>query len=162
VAEGSTTHTFSVEDLEAARIAAGVEFEPGDVVVLRSGFLTWYTALTAEEKIRIADRTVLTACGIEHTEAMAEYAWNSHAVAFVSDTPSLEVWPMDRSEELFPFGSLHRVLLAQFGMAIGELWWLDDLADACASDGVYEFMLSSTPWRHNRAIGSPANAIAIK
>jgi hypothetical protein len=157
-----STHTFSVDDLEEARIAAGVEFEPGDVVVLRSGYLTWYQSQSPEEKVRLSDRQVLTACGIEHTEAMAEYAWNSHAVAFVSDTPSLEVWPMDRSEEAFPFGSIHQVLIALFGMGIGELWWLDDLAAACASDGVYEFMLASTPWHQSNAIGSPANAIAIK
>jgi len=157
-----STHTFGPADLERARVAAGVELLPGDVILLRTGFLTWYQDLSPEEKARIADRTALTACGIEHTEAMAEWAWNSHAVALVSDTPSLEVWPMDHSDESFPFGLLHRMLLAQFGMAIGELWWLDDLARDCAEDGRYEFMLTSTPWRHSRAIGSPANALAIK
>lgn len=157
-----TSHGFTVEDLERARVAAGVEFAPGDVVLIRTGFLEWYGSLDEREREHIADRQVLRACGIEHTEEMARYAWNSHAVAFVSDSPSLEPWPMDHSPELFPFGCLHQLLLAQFGMAIGELWWLEDLAAACAADGRYEFLLTSAPVQNPKGIGSPANALAIR
>ena len=34
--------------------------------------------------------------------------------------------------------SLHNMLIGQFGMALGELWWLSDPAADCAADGVYE------------------------
>ena len=39
------------------------------------------------------------------------------------------------SAEAFPFGFLHRILIGQLGMALGELWSLDDLATDCADDG---------------------------
>jgi hypothetical protein len=47
-------------------------------------------------------------------------------------------------------------------MALGELWWLKDLADDCASDGVYATFLVSAPLNAPGGIGSPANAVAIK
>ena len=68
---------------------------------------------------------------------------------------------MDHSADAFPFGCLHQVLLGQFGMAIGELWSLEALAEDCARDGVHEFLLTSAPL-HANSFGSPANALAIK
>ena len=47
-------------------------------------------------------------------------------------------------------------------MPIGELWWLDALADDCAQDGVYEFFLVTQPLNLPRGVGSPPNAVAIK
>lgn len=155
-------HAFTVDDLEAARRAAGVEFRKGDVVVLRSGFLSWYQTLGPAERAKIADRNNLTACGVEHTEAMARYLWDTQAVAVVSDSPALEVWPFDYDANAFPFGSLHRILLGLYGMGIGELWNLDDLARACAADGNHKFLLTSAPLRTSRGAGSPANALAIR
>ena len=93
---------------------------------------------------------------------MARYLWDSGIMAIASDTFSVEVWPPDFSEEAFPFGFLHRVLIGQFGMALGELWWLDDLADDCAQDGIYECLLTSAPLNAKGGIGSPPNALAIK
>ncbi|HVV10466.1 cyclase family protein [Amycolatopsis sp.] len=156
-----STHTFSVEDLERARRAAGVEFLPGDVIILRTGFLRWYDSLPARERRRISTREDLRACGLEHTEDMARYLWNTHAAAVASDAPSLEVWPMDRSAEQFPFGILHRFLLGQFGMGIGELWALETLAARCAERGRHEFFLTSAPLHSMAGVGSPANAMAI-
>jgi kynurenine formamidase len=157
-----TSHGFSVEDLEAARVAARVEFRPGDVLILRTGFLRWYSALGPGEREKISSREGLRACGLEHTEDMARYLWDTHAAAVASDCPSVEVWPMDHRPELFPFGSLHKMLLGQFGMAIGELWWLDELAEDCAADGIHEFLLTSAPLNTRGGYGSTANALAIK
>ena len=66
--------------------------------------------------------------GIEHSEAVCEYLWNSHAAAIASDTYGVEVFPADMSAQARPFGFLHNMLIGQFGMALGELWWLSDLA----------------------------------
>lgn len=94
--------------------------------------------------------------GVEHTEGMARYLWESGAMAVASDTFAVEVWPPDFSPRTSPFGFLHRVLIGQFGMALGELWWLDDLAADCAEDGGYEFLLTSAPLNSRGGIGSPS------
>jgi kynurenine formamidase len=151
---------FGVEELELARKQAGVEFASGDVLLLHTGFAAWYADQLEDDRSALPRR--LTAPGIDHTEEVARYIWNSHASAIASDTFAVEVWPADFHSASSPFGVLHRMLIGQFGMALGELWSLKDLADDCASDGVYEAFFVSAPLHNIGGIGSPANAIAIK
>ncbi|HXY43734.1 MAG TPA: cyclase family protein [Acidimicrobiales bacterium] len=151
---------FSVEDLEQARDRAGVSYSTGCILLLRTGFLGWYLQQPYASRRRIAQH--LKAPGIEHSEDMARYLWDNGIVAVAADTFAVEVWPPDFSEEAFPFGFLHRILIGQLGMALGELWALDALAADCAEDGVYECLVTSAPLNARGAIGSPANALAIK
>jgi kynurenine formamidase len=90
---------------------------------------------------------------------MCGYLWDAHVAAIVTDTFAVEVFPPDRSTAT---GFLHRILIGQFGMALGELWWTEDLAADCAEDGVYEALLTSAPMHGVGGIGSPANALALK
>jgi kynurenine formamidase len=156
--EGATA--FSVADLELARDRSGVAFSTGCTVLLRTGFVRWYREQPYESRAAIARR--LKAPGVEHSEAMARYLWDSGVAAIASDTYAVEVWPPDFTSAAFPFGFLHRVLIGQLGMALGELWSLEDLAADCADDGVYEFFLTSAPLNAPGGIGSPPNALAIK
>jgi len=156
------SYPITTDDLEACRKAAGVSYQPGDVIMLNSGFLRWYREQPQSARAAMAPRDRLTSTGIEHTERMAEYLWNSHASAIVSDLPATETWPPDESEASEPFGFLHRLLLGQLGIFIGELWHLQDLADDCRNDGVYETFLVSAPLNVTNAVGSPANALALK
>lgn len=152
--------SLSVADLEEARERADVSYSDGCIVLLRTGFIDWYRKqgiATREELHRD-----LHAPGIEHTEEMASYLWDSGVAAIASDTFAVEVWPPDMSESARPFGLLHRILIGQLGMPIGELWDLDALAQDCHVDGVYEFLLVSAPLNIRRGIASPANAIALK
>jgi len=57
---------------------------------------------------------------------------------------------------------LHRPLIPLLGMPMGELWALDELAADCASDGVYEFLLTCKPLIVRGGAGSPPNATAVK
>lgn len=151
---------FSPADLERARERAGVAYSTGCVIVLRTGFVARYCRRPRAQRRTIAQSP--RAPGIEHTEAMARYLWDSGAMAVASDTFAVEVWPPDLRTEASPFGFLHRVLIGQFGMALGELWELEDLAADCAGDGVHEFLLTSAPMNSVGGVGSPANALAIK
>lgn len=156
-----SSHAFTPDKLERARIAAGIEYEPGDIIILRSGFTQWYRTLDEAGRITASAYETLRAAGVEHTEAMARYLWNTHAAAFAGDAPSFEVWPSDHAPELYPFGLLHQMILAQFGQYIGELWFVDDLADWCAAHGRNEFLLTSTPMLVPGSVASPANVLAI-
>ena len=48
------------------------------------------------------------------------------------------------------------------GLAIGEIFDLDTLANDCAADGRYTFMLAATPLPITGAVGSPVAPVAIK
>lgn len=153
---GAST-AFSVEDLEHARRRAGVELRPGDILVIHTGFAAWYLNLPAAERPRVSQS--LAAPGVAHGEEMCRYLWDSHIAAIASDTFAVEVMPPGHPG---PLGFIHRILIGQFGMALGELWWTEDLAADCAADGVHEMFLVSAPINGPGGIGSPANAVAIK
>lgn len=160
--EAGSDHAFTVDELELARERAGVEYAPGDIILLYTGFFEWYEPLDAMARVRLSNPDNMKAAGIDHSEAMARYLWDSGASGVVSDSPSLEVWPPDRAPESEPFGFLHRMIIGQLGIAIGELWWLADLAADCARDGRHEFLLTAAPVNMPGGIGSPANALAVK
>lgn len=155
--EPSTGAAFPVEHLEAARLRSAIEYQPGDILILHTGFASWYKEQSSEVQNSLP-RTAVTP-GIANGEAMCRYLWNSHIAAIATDTFAVEATPLDRSS---PTSFLHRMLIGQFGMALGELWWTEDLAADCAVDGVYECFFVSAPLNAPGGIGSPANALAIK
>ena len=152
-----TGFAIEVEHLEMARRMANVDYQPGDVLILHTGFVSWY--LKQPRGIRDSLRQSVTTVGIASSEEMCRYLWNSHAAAIGSDTFAIEAFPPDFDA---PYGFMHRILIGQFGMALGELWATSDLASDCARDGIYEFLFVSAPMHVPGGLGSPANALAIK
>jgi len=149
------------ETLSACAKAQGVEVRTGDILLIRTGWLDWYLhTATPEQKQQMAGdaMTQLRTPGIGPDAEMAAYLWDLHPAAVAADNPALEAWPPDPQAG----GFLHFRLIPLFGMPIGELWYLDDLAADCAADGVYEFLLTSAPLNVPGGIGSPPNALAIK
>jgi hypothetical protein len=47
-------------------------------------------------------------------------------------------------------------------MTQGQNWFLDELADACAADGRYDFLLYASPLPFTDALGSPVNPVALR
>jgi kynurenine formamidase len=148
--------------LEAVAKAERVQLAPGDILLLRTGWLTWYKAL--DEAGREALRGTLhpgadgMACaGLDPSQATAGWVWDQQIAAIAADNVALEALPVETST-----GFQHRRLIALQGMPIGEVWDLDELAQACAKDGEYEFMLVSAPLNLPGGVGSPPNAYAIK
>jgi kynurenine formamidase len=45
---------------------------------------------------------------------------------------------------------------------MGEMFYLKELADSCAQDGVYEFFFTGPPLVISGGTGSPINPLAIK
>jgi hypothetical protein len=88
---------------------------------------------------------------------MAAYLWDHHIAAVAADNPALEAWP-PRAET---GGFLHERLIPLLGMPIGELWQLGQLAEACLTEGRYEFFLTSAPLNVPGGVGSPPNALAM-
>jgi kynurenine formamidase len=139
----------------------GVSVETGDILMIRTGWLRWYlNEATAEQKKKMAGdaMTQLRFPGIGPDEDMAAYLWDLHISAVAADNPALEAWPPGPESG----GFLHFRLIPLLGINIGEFWYLENLAADCASDGVYEFMLTSAPLNVPGGVGSPPNALAIK
>lgn len=156
---GSTVE-LAPDDLDLAREHAGVELREGDILVLRTGFVGWYAGLDLTGRRRLP--RPLAAPGLAHTEDVCRYLWDLHVSAVVTDTFAVEAWPADTSPEAAPFGFIHQILIGSFGMALGELWALDELADDCARTGVYEGLLVSSPTFAPGGISATPNAMFLK
>jgi hypothetical protein len=59
-------------------------------------------------------------------------------------------------------GIMHPALIGLLCMPIGEEWNLDPLAEACAADRRWSFLLTAAPLTVVGGVGSPANAIALR
>jgi len=154
----TTSTLITVDDLEGCLKAQGVTIEEGDVLLVHTGWLRWYGTTTPMAREALADRAQLRAPGLGPALEMAEYLWDLHIAAIASDNPALEAWPPDPATG----GFMHWKLIPHFGMPIGELWWLADLSNDCATDGNYEFFFTSAPLNVPGGVGSPPNALAIK
>jgi kynurenine formamidase len=125
------------------------------LLLVRTGWLGYF--LDAPPDARQAVMGPVPAVpGLEPTEAMAAFLWDLHVAAVASDTMAVEA---SRPALDFP---LHRRLLPLLGIPLGELWVLDELADACAADGRYDAFVVSVPLYLRGAVGSPAQAVAIR
>jgi kynurenine formamidase len=76
-----------------------------------------------------------------------------------TDTWGVEVRPNELEGSFQP---LHLVIVVNMGLLVGEIFYLEDIADDCARDGVYEFMFVAPPLPVTAAVGSPINPQAIK
>ena len=135
----------------------GVELEPGDVLLVRTGWLEAYEQLDRESRERLAAAGRPGAPGL-HGDDVPAFLWDNRIAAVSADNPALEA---TRSGDTSPL-SLHVALIARLGMPLGELWRLGALAADCTTDGVYETLLVSAPLGVPGGAGSPANALALK
>ena len=164
---------IEMEDLTATLAAQAVTIEVGDILLVRTGWLTWYRHLNAGQRSELAGRPHPSACGLQRGVTSARTLWNMHIAAIAADNPALEVMPFglaNREEGRYwkedPARAaetmLHFSLLGLLGIPIGEFFDLDALADDCAADGRYRFLLTSAPLNLTAGVASPPNALAIK
>jgi len=139
------------DDLDAAAAAQGVSVGPGDVLLFRTGWRTKFK----QEKDPVAFMAGEPGLGL----ACCEWLHARDVAAVASDNWAIEVLPGEVDTELLP---VHMVLIRDMGMTLGEILDLDELADDCAADGVWEFFLTAPPIKFTAAVGSPINPLAIK
>ena len=144
-------YAITVADLEATAAAHGVEVRRGDIVVVRTGQF----ARTRREGW--GDYAGGPAPGLSLTTA--GWLHRTEIAAVATDTWGFEVRPNEF--DALAFQPLHQVVIPNMGLTIGEMWNLDELADACAALGRYEFLLSAPPLPITGAVGSPINPVAI-
>jgi kynurenine formamidase len=149
------------EDLVATLKAQKTQVWPGDVLLIRIGWTQAYLEMSDDEKAELANET--KSPGIEGSARTARWLWDNHIAAVGSDSPGLEaIPPPGVSDFLQSNDLLHYHMLSFFGMPIGEMWDLENLAEDCASDRRYEFFFTSAPLNIPGGVGSPPNALAIK
>lgn len=146
-------HAITADDLDSCIAAQGATSAVGrgDIVVVRTGR---YSRARREGWGEYAGGPApglsLTSAGWIHRTQIA---------AIATDTWGFEVRPNEF--DVPAFQPLHQVVIPNMGLTVGEMWNLDELADACAELGRWEFLLSAAPLPITGAVGSPINPIAL-
>jgi kynurenine formamidase len=148
-------HEVTVEDLESALAAQNVELESGDALLVRTGQLGRISASGDWSNFtEVGDRLPLEpGIGIDclpwlHQVGVAALACDNWAVEHLhADSSRLPV---------------HEVSIVHMGLPLGEIFQLDALAAACASDQRYAFLFAAAPLPVRGGVGGPVNPIAIR
>ncbi len=144
-------HPISEAELDAAADLARVRPEPGDVVLVRTGQM---------RHLRARDRQTYT-LGHQPGLTTGTVRWmRRHDVAAVAtDTVAMEVYPCEDPAVLFP---VHLLQLRDMGLLQGQNFDLEELAEHCAADGVYEMLLVANPEPVTGGTGAPVHPVAVK
>ncbi len=137
---------ITAEDLQATAKAEGVEIQPGDSVLIRTGFGKYFEA----------DRAKYSGFRPGPGENAARWLATKSIFLTGDDQMSYEVVPQKGT--VFP---CHRILIADSGIYLVENLNLEELSKALAEQKSYEFILVLNPPRLRGATGAPVNAFAI-
>lgn len=139
-------YEITPEDLEATLQRQGVVPEPGDVLLVRSGWgRRW-----SEGPAYVGASTGVPGVGASGARWLAGH--RPRAVG--ADSIAFEHLPAGKGHAVLP---AHRVLLVEEGINIIETMNLEDIA----ADGVYEFVLALTPLPLVGATGAPLRPLAM-
>jgi kynurenine formamidase len=145
-------YAITNEDLDACAKAQGVEIRKGDFVIVRTGH--------QEDCLKKGDWTGYAGGDAPGLAFETCYWIREHDIAAIcADTWGCEVRPNETTEANQPW---HWVVIPAIGIAMGEIYYVKELADDCAEDGVYEFFFCAPSLPITGAVGSPINPIAVK
>jgi kynurenine formamidase len=155
---GRKRHAVGYDDLMRIMAADGITVEPGDFVLLRTGF----DDVILEGKGSPDKETLETSCtGLDGGDArLQQWVTESRLVALVSDNYAVEIHNGPLLPGQCAMLPLHQHCLFRTGVNLGELWRLSELADWLRANNRSRFLLTAPPLRLPGAVGSPATPVA--
>lgn len=142
-------HEIHPEELERAEQKQGVKVGPGDILLVRTGWLRHFKIDNSPTTYWHGEPGLHLSC--------AEWLHAREVASVCSDNWGVEFKHPDK-----PGLPLHCVLIRDLGMTLGEIFDLEELAEDCAADGVYEFMFTAPPIKVIGGVGTPITPLAMK
>jgi kynurenine formamidase len=145
---------YGISNAELDEVAAAqkVEIRKGDFVIIRTGQM---------ERCLSEGKWGGYAGGDAPGVKFENCYWcqEKEIAAICSDTWGVEVRPNETTEANQPW---HWVVIPTMGLTMGEIFYVKELAEDCAADGVYEFFFTGPPLVITGGTGSMINPLAIK
>jgi len=145
--------------LEEVMAADGVVVEPGDILLLHTGFATKVLEWNREpDPVKIH-----TMCSYldARDDGLLDWIRDSQISALVADNYAVEgLLGKDRDPSRHSFLPIHHLCLFRLGVPLGEMWYLHELAGWLREHQRSRFLLTAPPLRLPGAVGSPATPIA--
>ncbi|MET0662590.1 MAG: cyclase family protein [Ilumatobacteraceae bacterium] len=152
---------IDLQTLQEIMDADNVVVEPGDMVLLHTGFATEILLWNKN----IDPRKVFTTCSYldAHDDALLDWIVDSQISALIADNYAVEglvAAHRDPDPERHSFLPIHNLCLFRLGVPLGELWYLHELAAWLREHDRSRFLLTAPPLRLPGAMGSPLTPIA--
>jgi kynurenine formamidase len=139
--------------------ADGVVVEPGDMLLLHTGFAT--RLLDWDRDPDPAEIFSICSWLDARDEALLDWIADSQISALVADNYAVEgMLGKDRKPHRHSFLPIHHLCLFKLGVPLGELWYLHELAAWLREHDRSRFLLTAPPLRLPGIVGSPLTPIA--
>lgn len=145
----------SAADVQACLQRQGSPLQPGDLLLVRTGWLQAFRAAKSDEA-RGKLFSSRDYSGISGQLDMWEFLWDQRVIGVASDTVTVEAWPLQAQQP-----SLHRAI-ARMGLLLGEMFDLEALAEDAERHRRHTYFFVSAPLNLRGGVGSPANAMALR
>ncbi len=144
--------------LQAAMREQQVVVEPGDMLVLRTGFAETLMEMNGQPDPHRLEQTGAVLDGAD--PALLDWITASGIAAICADNYAVEAYPARTAGPGHSILPLHHHCLFKLGVPLAELWYLKALADWLHGQGRNRFLLTAPPLRMPGAVGSPVTPIA--
>ena len=137
-------------DLDAALARQGEQTQPGDILLVRTGWIRMFTQDGNAAAYWNGEPGLNLDC--------AEWLHEREISAVASDNWGIEAMPANDTAFNMP---VHCVLIRDMGMTLGEVFLLDGLGDACEAAGRWSFFFTAPPLLVVGGVGTPLTPLAI-
>jgi kynurenine formamidase len=156
---GDDWQPVNLETLQRVMDADGVVVEPGDILLLHTGFagklLEW--GKDASPRKLFGTSAYLDA----KDDALLDWITESQIAGLVADNYAVEgLLGKDKDPSRHSFLPIHHLCLFKLGVPLGELWYLTELAAWLREHQRSRFLLTAPPLRLPGIVGSPVTPIA--
>jgi kynurenine formamidase len=152
----ASDHEVTVADLESALAAQRVELTSGDALLVRTGHLGRTAASGDWDDFTEAGDRLPLEPGIGSD--CLPWLHEAGVAAIACDNWALECLNSGTGGRM----PVHEVAIVHMGLLVGEIFQLDALAGACATDGQYDFLLAAGPLPVRGGVGGAVNPLAIR
>jgi kynurenine formamidase len=145
--------------LEEIMAADNIVIEPGDMLLLHTGFATKILEWNRHpDPVKI--HTMCTYLDARD-QSLLEWITESQISALVADNNAVEgLVGRDRDQSRHSLLPIHHLCLFKLGVPLGEMWYLHELASWLRQHNRSRFLLTAPPLRLPGVVGSPLTPVA--
>jgi len=156
---GHDWRPVNLQTLQDIMASDGVVVEPGDMLLLHTGFATKVLEWNREPDPVQIHRMCSSLDGRD--PELLDWIAASQISALVADNYAVEALiGRDRDPSRHSFLPVHNLCLFRLGVPLGEMWYLHELAAWLRAHGRSRFLLTAPPLRLPGAVGSPLTPVA--
>jgi kynurenine formamidase len=155
---GNARELIDCDKLMRVLDADGVTVEPGDMLLLHTGFADVILGMNRQPDMDVLNASCAALDGRD--QRLLQWITDTGIAALCADNYAVEAYPARDADGQRAALPLHEHCLFKLGVPLGELWWMHELAAWLRANRRSRFLLTAPPLRLPGAVGSPVTPVA--